>query len=41
VIYFAEYNDQLLVFGVIHGALGLEAKALADLKANLDKEKTT
>jgi hypothetical protein len=41
VIYFAEYNDQLLVLGVIHGALGLEVKALADLKANLDKEKTT
>jgi hypothetical protein len=41
VIYFAEYNDQLLVLGVIHGALGLEVKALADLKANLDEEKTT
>jgi hypothetical protein len=36
---FAEYNDQLLALGVIPGAPGSEAKALADLKMDLDEEK--
>jgi hypothetical protein len=41
MIYFAEYKDLLLAHGVIPGAPGLEAKAFADLKADLDKEKAT
>jgi hypothetical protein len=38
-IYFAKYIDQLLALGVIPCALGSEAKAPADLKADLDEEK--
>jgi hypothetical protein len=34
-----EYKDQLMALGVIPGALGLEAKAFTDLKADLDGEK--
>jgi hypothetical protein len=41
VIYFTEYKDQLLALDVIPSAPGLEAKALADLKVDLDKEKAT
>jgi hypothetical protein len=36
---FAKYKDQLLALGVIPGAPGSEAKALADLKVDLDEEK--
>jgi phage-related tail protein len=36
---FAEYKDQFLALGVIPSAPGYEAKALADLKADLDEEK--
>jgi hypothetical protein len=39
VIYFAKYKDQLLALGVIPYVPGLEARALADLKADLDEEK--
>jgi hypothetical protein len=39
VIYFADYKDQLLALGIIPGALGSEAHALTDMKADLDKEK--
>jgi hypothetical protein len=39
MIYFAEYKDQLLAFGVIPGAPGSEVKALAGLKIDLDEEK--
>jgi hypothetical protein len=41
VIYFAKYKDQLLALGVIPYVPGLEARALADLKADLDEEKVT
>jgi hypothetical protein len=41
VTYFIEYQDQLLALGIILGALGSEAQALADLKADLDEEKAT
>jgi hypothetical protein len=36
---FAEYKDQFLALRVIPSAPGSEAKALADLKADLDEEK--
>jgi hypothetical protein len=39
VIYFADYKDQLLAFGIIPGALGSEAHAHTDMKVDLDKEK--
>jgi hypothetical protein len=39
MIYFAEYKNQLLAFGVIPGAPGSEVKALAGLKTDLDEEK--
>jgi hypothetical protein len=39
--YFAEYKDQLLALGVNPSAPSSEAKALADLKADLDEEKAT
>jgi chromosome segregation ATPase len=39
MIYFAEYKDQLLALGIIPGAPGSEAKALANLKVDLDEEK--
>jgi hypothetical protein len=39
MIYIAEYKDQLVTLGVIPGAPGSEAKAFANLKANLDEEK--
>jgi hypothetical protein len=39
MICIAEYKDQLMPLRVIAGALGLDAKALIDLKANLDEEK--
>jgi hypothetical protein len=38
---FVEYKDQLLALGVIPIAPGSEAKAIADLKADLDEEKAT
>jgi hypothetical protein len=38
---FVEYKDQLLALGVIPSAPGSEAKAIADLKADLDEEKAT
>jgi hypothetical protein len=41
VIYFVEYKVQLLAPGAILGALGSEARALADLKVDLDEEKAT
>jgi hypothetical protein len=41
MICIAEYKDQLMALGVIPGALGSEAKAFADLKADLDEEKAT
>jgi hypothetical protein len=41
MIYFAEYKEQLLALGIIPDAPGSEAKALADLKENLDEEKAT
>jgi hypothetical protein len=37
--YFIEHKDQLLALGVIPEAPGYEAKALADLKPDLDEEK--
>jgi hypothetical protein len=39
MICIAEYKDQLVALGIIHGAPGSEAKAFANLKANLDEEK--
>jgi predicted nucleic acid-binding Zn-ribbon protein len=39
MIYFAEYKDQLLALGIIPGAPDSEAKALANLKVDLDEEK--
>jgi hypothetical protein len=39
MICIAEYKDQLMPLRVIAGAPGLYAKALIDLKANLDEEK--
>jgi hypothetical protein len=41
MICIAEYKDQLMALGVIPGAPGSEAKAFADLKADLDEEKAT
>jgi hypothetical protein len=39
MIYSAEYKDQLLALVIIPSAPSSEAKALANLKADLDKEK--
>jgi predicted nucleic acid-binding Zn-ribbon protein len=39
MIYFVEYKDQLLAFGIIPNVPGSKAKALADLKADMDEEK--
>jgi hypothetical protein len=39
MICIAEYKDQLMAIGVIPGAPGSEAKAFADLKVALGKEK--
>jgi hypothetical protein len=41
MIYIAEYKEQLLALGVIPSAPDSEAKSLANLKADLDKEKAT
>jgi hypothetical protein len=41
MICIAEYKDQLMALGVIPSAPGSEAKAFADLKADLDEEKAT
>jgi hypothetical protein len=39
LFWLAEYKDQLMALGVIPGAPGSEAKAFANLKVDLDKEK--
>jgi hypothetical protein len=39
MICIAKYKDQLMAVGVIPGAPGSEAKAFADLKVALGKEK--